>query len=67
MSLKSAAFLALLGAILLTILQVWRLVSTVMAVSRGLLPSVLLVSSFIYAFAAVTAVVFFCVFHRRQS
>jgi hypothetical protein len=34
---------------------------------RGLVPALRLVASFIYAFAAVTAAVFLCVFRRAQS
>ena len=66
MSLKSAALLAMIASILLTVLQVWRLIANILAVTRGLIPEVVLVSSLIYAFAAIAMTVFFCVFHRAQ-
>jgi hypothetical protein len=67
MSLKSAAFLALVGMILLTILLIFDFVNDVLGVAQGLLPAVRLVSSLIYTFAGLTVTVFFYVFHRAQA
>jgi hypothetical protein len=38
-----------------------------LALMRGLIPAMVFLSSLIYAFAAVAVVVFFYVFHQRQS
>ena len=67
MSIKNAALLATIGTAVLTILLLWRLVNNLLAVMRGLIPATLFFSSLVYAFAAVTVVVFFYVFHRGQS
>jgi hypothetical protein len=67
MTLKNAALLALAGTILAAVLLVWDLVFNILNVLRGLVPAVMLFSSFIYAFAALTLAVFFYVFHTTQS
>ena len=67
MTLKNAALLALIGTVLLTVLLVWNLIMNVLNVGRGLLPAVVLFSSLIYAFAALSVAVFFFVFHKAQS
>jgi hypothetical protein len=67
MTMRSAASLALLGAILLTILLVVGFVRDLLNVLQGLIPALKLVTSFIYAFAGVGAVVFLCVFRKAQS
>ena len=67
MTLKNAAMLALIGTILTTALLVWRFVFNVLNVLRGLVPALVLFSSFIYAFACFSVAVFFYVFHRSQS
>jgi hypothetical protein len=66
MSLKNAALLATIGTVLLTILLVLNLVNNFLAVLRGLIPTMVLLSSFIYAFAALSVAVFFYIFHRAQ-
>jgi hypothetical protein len=66
MTLKSAALLAMIGAILMTVLLVWNFVLTFLNVLRDLVPAVTLFSSFIYAFGCFTAAVFFYAFHRAQ-
>ena len=66
MSLKNAAFLALIGTILVTALLVWDLIFNILNVVRGLIPAIMLFSSLIYAFAAFTVTVFFFVFHKTQ-
>ncbi len=67
MTLKKAAFLALIGTVLAAALLVWDLIFTVLNVVRGLAPAVHLISSLIFAFAAFSVAVFFYVFHRTQS
>jgi hypothetical protein len=67
MTMRSAASLALLGAVLLTILLVIGFVLDLLNVLQGLIPALRLVTSFIYAFAGVGAVVFMCVFRKAQS
>ena len=67
MTMRSAASLALLGAVLLTILLVIGFVLDLLNVLQGLIPALRLVTSSIYAFAGVGAVVFLCVFRKAQS
>jgi hypothetical protein len=67
MTLKSAAFLALIGTALMAILLIVGLINDISAVAGGLIPPVRLLSSIIYTFASLTAAVFFYVFHKAQS
>jgi hypothetical protein len=67
MSIKNAALLATVGTAVLAILLLLRLVNDLLALMRGLIPGMVFLSSLVYAFAAVTVVVFFYVFHRGQS
>jgi len=67
MTLKSAALLALIGTILMTVLLVWNFVLVFLNVLRDLVPAVSLFSSFTYAFGAFSMMVFFFVFHRAQQ
>ncbi len=66
MNLKTAAFLALIGTGLTTILLVYNLISSVLNVMRGLIPLDNLFSTLIYAFASLTVAVFFFVFHKQS-
>jgi hypothetical protein len=66
MSLKSSAFLALIGMILVVILRLYDLISTIINVTGGLVPAIALVSSLIYAFASVGLAAFFFVFHKQN-
>jgi hypothetical protein len=66
MRLKNAAFLALVGAILLTILLVFGFVNDTLGVARGIVPAMRLPVSLIEAFAGVTAAIFLYVFYRDQ-
>ena len=63
---QSAALLALVGTMLMTVLWVWNFVSNVVNVLRGVNAPVVLFSSSIYAFGCFTLMVFFFVFHRAQ-
>jgi len=67
MTMRSAASLALIGAVLVAIVLVVGFVLDLLNVIRGLVPALRLVTSFIYAFAGVGAVVFLCVFRKAQS
>jgi hypothetical protein len=67
MTLKNAALLALVGMILLTVLVLARFVGSVLNVLRGLEPAVVLLQTFVYAFAALAVTVFFYAFHKAQS
>jgi len=66
MTLKAAAFLALIGTILMTVLLVWNFALTLINVLRDLVPAVTLFKSFIYAFGCFGVALFFYVFHRAQ-
>ena len=57
MTIRSAASLALIGAVLVMIVLVIGFVLDLLNVVRGLIPALRLVTSFIYAFASVAAVV----------
>ena len=67
MTLKNASFLALVGMILATTLLVAGFIGDVFGVARGLIPAMRLLTSFIYAFAGLSMVVFLYAFHKAQS
>ena len=67
MTLKNSAFLAFVATLLLSILLLWRLVLDILNVAQGLIPAVNLLSSLLYAFAAVTVAAFFFVFQSKHS
>jgi hypothetical protein len=67
MTVKSSAFLAMSGTILVTAVLVWDLIFKILNILQGLVPPVALFSSLIYAFGALTVTVFFFVFHKAQS
>ena len=67
MTLKNAAFLALIGMILATVLLVAGFISDVLNVAQGLIPAMRLLTSFIHAFAGLSMVVFLYTFHKAQS
>ena len=66
MSLKNAALLAMIGTVVLTILDVLNLANNLLAFLRGLIPAMVLLSSFVHSVAALSLAVFFYVFHRAQ-
>jgi hypothetical protein len=51
----------------MTALLVWTFIFNFLNLLRGLVPAVMLFSSFIYAFGCFSVMVFFYVFHRSQS
>jgi hypothetical protein len=67
MSLKNAAFLALVGMTLVTILLMAVLIGDALAVVRGLIPVMRLLASLIYAFASLSVLVFLYAFHKAQA
>jgi hypothetical protein len=67
MTLKNAAFFALIGTILVTVLTVLNLILNLLSLFRGLVPAATAMSSFIYAFGALCVAVFFYAFHKTQS
>jgi len=67
MTLKHASTLAFIGTTLLAVLMVVDLILNLMSIMRGLIPAVMVLTSLIYAFAALSVAVFFYVFHRTQS
>jgi hypothetical protein len=67
MTLKTAAFLALIGTLLLTILLVADSISAVLNLARGLISATAMLSSLIYSFAAVVVTIFFYMFHKTQA
>ena len=64
MTLKNAAFLALIGTALLTILMAADFINTVLGVARDVIPAMALLRSLVYLLASLTATVFFYVFNR---
>jgi hypothetical protein len=66
MTLKNAAFLALIGMILVTILLAAGFVNDMFGVVRGLIPTMRMLTSFIYAFAGLSLVLFLYFFHKAQ-
>jgi hypothetical protein len=66
MTLKNAAFLALIGTILTTLLLLYDLISAILNVTQGLVPAMTLFPLMIYAFASLTLAVFFYVFHKQN-
>jgi len=67
MSLKNAAFLALVGMIPVTLLLITVLIGDALAVVRGLIPLMRLLTSLIYAFASLSVMVFLYAFHKAQA
>jgi len=67
MRLKSAAVIALIGTLLLTILLGADLIRIGLAFARDVIPAMALLRSLIYFVAAMAITVFFYVFSRSQS
>ncbi len=67
MTLKHAAFLALIGTLLLTILLAADFTRIVSGVLNSVVPARSLVRSLVYVFGGVSATLFFYVFHRAQA
>lgn len=67
MTLKNAAFLALVAMILLTVLMAVDFINTTLGVLRDLIPAMALLRSLVYLLASLGLLVFLYVFHKRQS
>ncbi len=67
MSLKNAAFLALIGTLLLTILLAADFIRTVSGVLNDVVPAMALLRSLVDLLASLGVTVFLYVFHRAQS
>ena len=67
MSLKTSAFLALIGMILLTVLVTADFINTVAGIMHDVVPAVALLRSLVYLLASLTVTVFFYVFQKSQS
>jgi hypothetical protein len=67
MSIKSAAFLALIGTLVLSVLLTADLINAILGVARGLIPSMALLRMLVYWFAGVTVTIFFFAFRRAQA
>jgi hypothetical protein len=66
MNLKSTAFLALVGMILLSVLVIADFINVAQGVLRDLIPAVMLLRSIIYLVASLGLTVFLWVFHQAQ-
>ena len=64
MTTKSAALLAMIGMLLLTILLAADFINTVLGVVREIIPAMALLRSLVYLVAGLTVTVFFYVFQR---
>jgi hypothetical protein len=67
MSLKTAAFLALVGMALLTILLAADFINVVLGVMRDVVPAMALVRSLVHLLASLTVTVFLYAFQKGQS
>ena len=65
MSVKNAAFLALIGMILVTLLALADLFQTAAGVLRGIVPAVAVFRAVIYTFAGIALSVFLFVTYKR--
>jgi len=67
MTLKSAAFFALIGMTLLTVLVAVGFIRDVTGVLAGAIAAIALLKSLIHLLASVSVAVFLFVFYRAQS
>jgi hypothetical protein len=67
MTLKSAAFFALIGMILLTVLLARGFIRDVSAILAGAIAAMALLKSFIHLLASLSVTIFLYVFHKAQS
>jgi hypothetical protein len=67
MSLRSAAFFALIGMALLTVLLALGFIRDVSAMLDGAIAAVTLLTSLIHLLASLSVTVFLYVFHKAQS
>ena len=67
MTLRTAAFLALVGMLLLTAVATADFITTVGGVLHDVIPMAQLLRALVYLFASVAVTVFFYVYSRSQS
>ena len=67
MSLKNAAFFALIGMVLLTVLLAVGFIRDVSAFLAGAIAAVVLLTSLIHLLASLSLAVFLDVFHKGQG
>ncbi len=67
MRLKTAALLAFIGMLLLTVLVVADFINITLGIMHDVVPAMALVRSLVYLLASLTVTVFFYVFHRAQG
>jgi hypothetical protein len=67
MTLKSAAFFALIGMILLTVLLAAGFIRDVSAILAGAIAAIALLKSLIHLLASLSVAVFLYVFYKAQS
>ena len=67
MTLKSAAFFALMGMILLTALLAVSFIRDVSAILVGAIAALALLKSLIHLLASLSVTIFLFVFHKAQS
>ena len=67
MTLKSAAFFALMGMILLTVLLAASFIRDVSAILVGAIAAIALLKSLIHLLASLSVTIFLFVFHKAQS
>jgi hypothetical protein len=67
MSLKTAALIALIGMMLLTVLVAADFIKVVTGIMQDVVPAVALLRSVVYVLASLTVTDFFYVFYKKQS
>jgi hypothetical protein len=67
MGLKTAAFLALVGMLLLTVVYLATFVNDLTAFFQNAVAAMTLLSAAIHLFAAFTVTLFFFIFYRAQA
>ncbi|MGA3075267.1 MAG: hypothetical protein ABSG56_16390 [Bryobacteraceae bacterium] len=67
MTLKNAAFFALIGMALITILLAVVFIRDVSALLAGAIAAITVLTSFIHLLASLSVAVFFYVFYKAQS
>ena len=66
-TLKTAAFLALIGMLLLTILVSVDFILTLSGMLRDIVPAISLLTSLVHLLASVSVTVFFYTYYRAQA
>jgi hypothetical protein len=67
MTLKNASLIAFAGTSLLELLLILALVHDVIAVTEGLIPTLVMLKSLVYAISGFTVALFFFIFQRDRS